>query len=342
MITILTGDCRTILKTLPDHSVQCCVTSPPYWGLRDYGHTDQIGLEETPQAFVETMRGVFAEVWRVLRDDGTLWLNLGDSYSSGSGGGNGKSKSTLQGATKGASWQEGNYSRNSLAGVPPKNLIGIPWRVAFALQEDGWYLRSEITWCKRAPMPESVTDRPSTATEKIFLLTKSEKYFYDSTAVRNPLSDSFLNDPRWKAGPTEENEKNGYELAGAQNPKKLHKMFAKKYDTIRGHDSENGFHARWDGAPQKPDGSNLKNFWLLSPEPCRDAHFATFPSEIPKRCILIGSKPSDVVLDPFGGSGTTGMVALELGRKAVLIELNPTYVELIETRTNITQGLALA
>lgn len=335
---ILIGDALTELRKLPDGSVNCCVTSPPYWGLRNYGVDGQIGLEPTPEAYVGRLVEVFREVRRVLRDDGTAWIVLGDSYSgSGKGGNPGDSPHVMQ-KTNHGSLSVRNHKRDTFK---PKDLIGIPWLVAFALRADGWWLRSEITWCKKVPMPESVTDRPTSATEKIFLLSKSAKYFYNAEAVRNPPSESYANDSRWKTGSTPENEKNGYESAGAQNPKKLHRVFDKK---PRGHEREQPGILEWDERNrdhQMVNGSNMRNWWLLGPEPYHEVHFATFPTEIPKRCILAGSRPGDTILDPFFGSGTTGMVALELGCNCIGIELNLEYANLARQRCDVTPGLLL-
>lgn len=362
-LTTLTGDWIDQLRTLPDASVQCCVTSPPYWGLRDYGIAGQLGLEKTPEEYVGKLIAGFREVRRVLRDDGTLWLNLGDSYAGGGNNrGNGSPLSEKQSSNRGATGQVGQLRRGSgradgivtgdsprnrdglgrVSGLKPKDLIGIPWRCAFALQADGWYLRSEITWCKKVPMPESVQDRPTSATEKIFLLSKSQRYFYNAAAVRNPPSESWANDSRWKTGSTPTNDKNGYLEAGAQNPKQLHRMFDKQ----RGHSRRHaGFNDRWDQmekGQQMANGSNMRNYWILGPEPYSEAHFATFPTVIPRKCILAGSRPGDTILDPFFGSGTTGQVALELGRKCIGIELNPKYVQLAKHRCDVTLGLPLA
>jgi len=319
----------------------------------------QIGLESTPEAYVEQMIGVFREVRRILKPDGTLWLNLGDSFArdfaKGGSGPNGKhdyvpdygNARRIMSESKGSSdcfigRADRAPRRNGSIGLKPKDLIGIPWMVAFALRADGWWLRSEITWCKRSSMPESVTDRPSCATEKIFLLSKSQRYFYNADAVKQPASDSFANDSRWETGSTDKNEKQGYLLAMAQNPKRVHRMFDKQ----RGHGKPHaGFNDRLDAGEANgtnPLKVNLRNYWLLSPEPCAEAHFATFPSEIPRRAILAGSRPGDTVLDPFAGTFTTGMVALELGRKTIGIELNPEYVKIAQHRTNVTSGLALA
>jgi DNA modification methylase len=345
ILRILTGNALTQLVTLPDESVQCCVTSPPYWGLRNYGVEGQLGLETTPQGYVERLTGILREVKRVLRKDGTFWLNLGDSYAGsgcGWGGGSLSEKSGQHAAVHGSETPRKSKDQKPPPGLKAKDLVGIPWMVAFALRADGWYLRSEITWCKKVPMPESVQDRPTAATEKIFLLSKSPRYFYNADAVRNPPSESYANDSRWQTGSTDHNEKNGYEEAGAQNPKRLHRVFDKQ----RGHSRRHaGFNDRWDAmekSEQCANGSNMRNYWILGPEPYPESHFATFPSHIPTKAILAGSKPGDVILDPFAGSGTTGMVALELGRKALLIELNPEYVKLIHKRCDVNLGLAIA
>lgn len=337
LLQVLQGDALAVLRTLPDQSVHCCVTSPPYWGLRNYGVEGQIGLEKTPEEYVAKMVALFGEVRRVLRDDGSLWLNLGDSFNAGRNGGHAGGKAS---GFQQVDERYQNRSGANVTGLKPKDLVGIPWLTAFALRQDGWYLRSEITWCKKVPMPESVLDRPTSATEKIFLLTKSARYWYDAEAVRNPPSESFLNDSRWKTGPTPENEKNGYADAGAQNPKQVHRIFNK----ARGHaQPHEGLLEKWDAIPRdhaNAYGSNMRNYWVLGPEPFKDAHFATFPTEVPRKCILAGCPTGGTVLDPFAGSGTTGQVALELGRKAVLIELNPAYIELIHQRTNVTPGFS--
>lgn len=363
-LTIIQGDCREMIKTLPDASVQCCVTSPPYFGLRDYGVAGQIGLEPTPAEYVAVMVEVFREVSRVMRDDGTLWLNLGDSYNSGASGGLGGS--TLQGGKENQSksnraWRNGSgradgrvderaqRNRNGVyaAGLKHKDLIGIPWMVAFALRDAGWYLRSEITWCKKAPMPESVTDRPTSATEKLFLLTKSPDYYYDADAVRNPPSEAMLKQVAdgYNGQATKLFEDNGIQNASDVKSRIIENA-RKRVDKQRGHSRRHaGFNDRWDGMTKEEQGacgSNMRNYWLLGPELFAEAHFATFPSEIPRRCILAGTKHGDVVLDPFGGSGTTGMVAIELGRKAILIELNHEYAAMADQRCNVTPGLAIA
>jgi DNA modification methylase len=302
-VRIIIGDVRDKLAELPDESVHCCVTSPPYFGLRDYGVVGQIGLEATPDAYVVELVSVFREVRRVLRSDGTLWLNLGDSYGSG-GMSNPSSKSTLGGGKdRGAA----NYSlsRRAPDGIKPKDLLGIPWRVAFALQADGWWLRSDIIWHKPNPMPESVTDRPTSAHEHIFMLAKSERYYFDADAVREPFAEEWLS--------------------------------TRKPYTIKGNTS------RKDGGqpPQSanPLGRNIRNVWTIATQPYSEAHFATFPPALVEPCIKAGCPVGGTVLDPFGGAGTTGLVADRLGRSAILTELNPEYAEIARKRISGDAGM---
>jgi DNA modification methylase len=319
-LTLHMGDCRAILPTLAAGSVQCVVTSPPYWGLRDYGVDGQIGLEETPEAYVETMVGVFCAVRRVLRDDGTVWLNLGDSYAAG--GGNyyaglpaaatacdGSARSLA--ATARARGDLGERSIKRPDWLKPKDLVGIPWRVAFALQADGWFLRSDIIWAKPNPMPESVTDRPTKAHEYVFLLSKSARYYYDGEAIREANSDSEANIARAAAG-----------LIKRQNPK----------GALLRASGGNGLNPAT-ATSYGIGGRNARTVWSIASEPYPEAHFATFPAELARRCILAGSRMGDTVLDPFAGSGTVGEVAERNGRDAVLIELSPAYVELARART---------
>lgn len=341
-LTILQGDWIEMLKTIPDFSVQCCVTSPPYWGLRDYGVAGQLGLEKTPEEYTAKMVEGFREVRRVLREDGTLWLNLGDSYSGSGKGGNpegGKQATntgiqtvgTLYGKTGESARQAAvtNVSRRLCAenGMQPKQLIGIPWRVAFALQADDWWLRQDIIWSKPNPMPESVTDRCTKAHEYIFLLTKSARYFYNCDAIRE------------KSGGW-----NGSEFHDGKNLA-VHPNVGKNRNGkgMRSSDLESFGLTRGTCNPscQHPNGRNKRSVWSIPSSPYSEAHFATFPPDLIRPCILAGSRPADTVLDPFGGSGTTGMVALEYGRKAVLIELNPEYAKLIENRCNVTPGFQM-
>jgi len=260
----MTGDCRILLPTIAPSSVQCCVTSPPYWGLRDYDHKSQLGAESSPDQYVTNLVEVFREVRRVLKNDGTLWLNIGDGYARNGGTGN-CGPNAIVGNTK-KLIQKRNCKVPDCWGLKDRDLMGLPWRVAFALQADGWILRSRIVWVKKTAMPESVKNRPTSAVEDVFLFTKSPTYYYDPTALREPT------------------------------------------------------------------GANLRNCWVLGPDPSNAGHPAAFPRELARRCILLGSKRGDVVLDPFGGSGTTAAAANELGRSAILIELNSEYSKTSEER----------
>jgi DNA modification methylase len=322
MITVLQGDCIEQLKTLPAGSVNCCVTSPPYWGLRDYGVAGQMGLETTPEGYVAKMVEVFAEVRRVLRDDGTLWVNLGDSYANAGGaqqphrdscGGIGK-KGTR--GTQPYHAAGGGFERPSAlaGGLKPKDLVGIPWRVAFALQADGWYLRSDIIWHKPNPMPESVTDRPTKAHEYIFLLSKSAKYHFDAEAIREPAVYDGQHCP-----------------AGANSRANIDRTPTpiRKQDEL-GKRTYTGFNERW--AERKVDGRNKRTVWTVATEAYPEAHFATYPPKLIEPCILAGCPEGGTVLDPFAGSGTTLEVAGRLGRHAIGIELNPDYIHLIDKR----------
>lgn len=313
-VNIHTGNCLDILPTMEAGSVNCCVTSPPYFGLRDYGNDEQIGLEETPEAFVESMVNVFREVKRVLADDGTLWLNLGDSYARQGGQANSQAMNNHSDKHRKAI-----SSSRGFDGIKPKDLIGIPWRVALALQADGWYLRQDIIWSKPNPMPESVTDRCTKAHEYIFLLSKKPKYFYDAEAVKMPAS--IESQKRMLRG-VSDSHKN---IDGAPGQTK-HSMNQPR--TRREGDLEESTR-------------NKRSVWEVTTKPYSGAHFATFPPDLIKPCIMAGCPAVGTVLDPFGGSGTTGMVALELGRNAELIELNPDYVEIIEGRTHVTPGLGI-
>ena len=324
MISVIPGDCRAILPTLPDASVQCCVTSPPYYGLRDYGVDGQIGLEPTPDEYVAAMVAVFREVRRVLRDDGTLWLNIGDSYAR-AGGEGGHGPNTKVGNTRSL---EQRRMLVPPAGYKPKDLLGIPWMGAFALRADGWYLRSDIIWHKPNPMPESVRDRPTSAHEHVFLLSKRDRYFYDSDAIRQPLAEAsysrLAQDIDGQTGSTRAN--GGAKTNGT--------MKAVKFGGNKGQ-GDHGSAARrasgndWD---PKTETANARNVWTIATQPFSGAHFATMPPALAERCILAGSKPGDTVLDPFGGAGTTGLVADRLGRNAVLIELNADYQTLATDR----------
>lgn len=368
MIRILPGDCRDVLKTLPDQSVHCVVTSPPYFGLRDYGVEGQIGLEPTPDAFVAEMVAVFREVWRVLRDDGTVWLNLGDSYA---GGKQGRGDTEYE-FRKGRAAPCDAKQRPVPFGLKPKDLIGIPWRVAFGLQQTGWYLRQDIIWAKPNPMPESVTDRCTKAHEYLFLLSKREQYYYDAEAIAEPVAESSIarlaQDVEAQAGSS--------------------RVPGKTNGTMK--------------AVGGTESRNKRSVWTVATQPYSEAHFATFPPALIEPCIKAGTSEkggcstcgspwvrnversvvwpenragkgdntdrmdgglacnaersskttgwspscscassvvSCTVLDPFGGAGTTGLVADRLGRNAILIELNPAYAEMARERLTKDAGM---
>lgn len=314
------GNVLDVLPSLEAGRFQTCVTSPPYWGLRDYGHPDQLGLEPTPAAFVDRMVGVFREVRRVLRDDGTLWLNIGDSYAGsgrgGNPGGNPGGKTGLEGSTDGqdgarrakermqaqavAAGAIGRRWVEAPAGLKRKDLCGIPWRLAFALQDDGWYLRSDIIWHKPSPMPESVTDRPTKAHEYVFLLAKSGDYFYNADAIAEPS--------RWRGQNRSSRAPEASAVPGAPSHKGL------RLDDVK-------------------STANARSVWTIASKPYDGAHFATMPPELAQRCILAGSRMGDEVLDPFLGSGTTGAVAEANGRRWFGVEIQPDYARLIDERT---------
>ena len=298
------GDCRETMRRWKEQGVkaQTCVTSPPYYGLRDYGHDGQIGLEETPEQYIKAMVEVFRCVWDVLADDGTLWLNIGDSYGavggntyagfnerwSGTGGDNSKQNATLSGVT----------DRKIITGLRPKNLLGIPWRVAFALQADGWYLRQDIIWHKPNPMPESVQDRCTKAHEYIFLMSKSQKYYYDIDSIKIPVKQDW--GTRDRSDGKYHNEGSGLQP---------HSGLEKSYEM-----------------------ANKRSVWTVTTKPYKGAHFATFPSDLITPCILAGAPAGGVVLDPFMGSGTTAAVAVLNGRNYLGCELNPVYKDLQHER----------
>ena len=317
--TIYHGDVREQLAVLPPESVQTVVTSPPYWGLRDYGVDGQIGLEATPEEFIATMVGVFREVRRVLRDDGTCWINIGDSYANdGKWGGSsgGKHVEALHGNSG-----IGRGTRST--GMKPKDLVGIPWMLAFALRADGWYLRQDIIWHKPNPMPESVRDRCTKAHEYIFLLTKSERYHYDIDAIKERSSENTharLPGNRSHKGTTAYEEG-----AGEHRTKAGLVAYAERKRAESGSGTKNN--ASFDEAMAvMPDTRNKRSVWTVASEPFSGAHFATFPTKLIEPCILAGAPSGGVVLDPFHGAGTTGMVALQHGRQYVGIELNAEYI----------------
>lgn len=310
---VLQGDSRKMLKTLPDESIDCCVTSPPYYALRDYGIADQIGLEQTPEAYIDALVEVFREVKRVLKDDGTLWLNIGDSYwGSGSRGwdftGKWSDASAVQQNSKGTE----DLSRvprlvgTSSNGIKNKDMIGIPWMLAFALRSDGWYLRQDIIWEKPNPMPESVTDRCTRSHEYIFLLSKKPHYYFDHEVIKEvAVTGETVRDKNAE----------GYQA-----------------DYPKGERFSKGAHVYGKGGMR-----NKRDVWNVPVKPIKESHFATFPENLIKPCILAGCREGGVVLDPFFGSGTTGRVATEHGRNYIGIELNPEYISISEKRTNNIQ-----
>jgi DNA modification methylase len=302
---ILQGDCIEMMRTLTDNSVNCCVTSPPYFGLRDYGCDGQIGLEESPDAFIAKLVAVFQEVKRVLKDDGTLWVNIGDSYAAQRGGTSMPAETLARGtsgkgdedAHRGHGGKSGHAHRNtSKIGLKHKDLIGIPWMLAFALRADGWYLRQDIIWHKPNPMPESVTDRCTKAHEYIFLLTKSPRYYFDHEAMKEKSVSS--GKPR--------------QFGATKQEGTLRNDVGRVFE-------DNGLR-------------NKRSVWSVNVKPYKEAHFATYPPELITPCILAGCPEGGTVIDPFGGSGTTAQVALQNKRNAILCELNPDYVKIIEKR----------
>lgn len=294
---ILQGDALERLKGLPGESVNCCITSPPYWGLRDYGVSGQIGLERTPEEYVGRLVEVFREVRRVIREDGTLWLNLGDSYNAYNGN---RGTDSPYGGDRRA--KEHHFPTGYGLGAPnlkPKDLCGIPWRVAFALQADGWYLRQDIIWHKPNPMPESVTDRCTKAHEYVFLLAKAERYYYDAEAIKEDASGRSCGNRTYK------------------------------YDGVPGMETKQGILAV---ADKEYHTRNRRSVWTIATSPFPEAHFAVFPEELVQPCILAGCPEGGLVLDPFMGSGTVAQVALKAGRRYIGIELNPEYIKIAEAR----------
>ena len=302
---ILHGDVIDKLKEIADGTVQTVVTSPPYWGLRDYQTEGQLGLEKTPEEYVEKMVKVFREVKRVLKKDGTCFLNLGDSYAGSTGQTGGKGLNTYQ---KEANATNSMMKPSKINGLKPKDLCMIPARVAIALQSDGWWLRQDIIWHKPNPMPESVQDRCTKSHEFIFLLTKSAKYYYDNNAIREPVSDVSLKRAEYGWDCDRPSTKNASMNGEGIHTKKMGNRFV------------------------NPDGRNKRSVWTITTKPYKDAHFAVFPPTIPELCIKAGSKEGDTVLDPFFGSGTTGWVAQRLGRQWIGIELNAEYIKIAEKR----------
>lgn len=334
MNRVIFGDCRDTMRDLKAQGVrvQCCVTSPPYFGLRDYGHPGQIGLEKTPAEFVAALVEVFDGVRDLLADDGVLWLNLGDSYNAAGRDGHGTRTGYKQGTNR-ASATKADNCRPSVDWLKPKDLIGIPWRVAFALQEAGWYLRQDVIWHKPNPMPESVTDRCTKAHEYLFLLTKSERYFFDNEAIKEPAAPASL--ARWAQDV--EGQAGSDRVPGKTNGTmkavggRLRKSNSTNASAVPGATEHSGLHR--EGTEREPENRNRRSVWTVATQPYGGAHFATFPPALIEPCILAGSRPGDLVLDPFMGSGTTAQVAQALGRQWIGCELNEEYAPLQQART---------
>lgn len=315
-VRVLTGDCREVLKTLPSESVDCIVTSPPYYGLRDYGVAGQIGLEETPDAYVKELVSIFRDCRRVLKDAGTLWLNLGDCYVSAPPGNktvndiDGNYRRKMERQLGHGEDRDAIYAKHKIPGLKQKDLMGMPWAVAFALRADGWWLRQDIIWSKPNPMPESVTDRCTKAHEYLFLLSKSARYFFDAEAVKEA----------GVLGPHIRDRASNFKKVGSQD------------DDFGSHDK---------GAPLIVcDGTrNKRSVWEVATAPFSEAHFATFPPDLIEPCIKAGSPEGGTVLDPFGGAGTTGLVADRFQRNAILIELNPAYATMAQNRISNDAGM---
>lgn len=329
-VTLWHGDSLAVLRKLPDQSVDCCVTSPPYFGLRDYGVKGQYGLEASPAEYVETMRALFAEVRRVLADDGTLWVNIGDSYSGGGNGPSGKHSTIGSGIPLNSRNSHRHYEQ---VGVGPKNLLGMPWRVALALQADGWTLRNDVIWTKPNAMPESVTDRLSGRHEHMFMLTRSPRYWFDLDPIREPIATTAPAALSW-ARDSKEADVPGqsmrqHRIGRSWADRKAEGAPARRGIEPSGAAGDSDFAAN-------PKGRNPGDVWSIPTQPFSEAHFAVMPQALAERAILAGCKPGGTVLDPFSGSGTTGMAATKHGRKYVGIDLSSDYLDL-SLRTRFAQ-----
>lgn len=336
---ITLGNCRQLLQLIPDNIINTCVTSPPYWGLRDYGTEEQIGLEKTPEEFINNMVLVFREVKRVLKDDGTLWVNIGDSYCSTAP--NTMSAGLTAGGIFPGITDATAKSRKSLRpatpnGMKPKDLVGIPWMLAFALRSDGWYLRQDIIWHKPNPMPESVTDRCTKAHEYIFLLSKSPKYYYDAVAIKT-IAKNPEDDLRRFAAQSWDNKNSPDELRNGLRPRKsgnLDRKSGEKRGCPVDSPSNVCSSVPWEGSL-----ANKRSVWTVNTKPFKEAHFATFPQDLIIDCIKAGSQEHGVVLDPFMGSGTTALVASKLNRHFIGFELNPEYIKIAIKRLRDELGI---
>jgi DNA modification methylase len=328
-VRILQGEALAMLATLPDESVHCIVSSPPYWRQRDYGMPGQLGLEPTPEEYIDRLVAIFREARRVLRADGTAWVNLGDKWASGGNGGGGSFMED-----RGEAWAHAKGSkgwRSPPTGYKDKDLVGVPWMFAFAARADGWFLRQCNIWAKPNCMPESVQDRSTAAHEYVFHLTKNNDYWYDADAARTPPAPS--SETRL-AQNVEAQEGSDRANGGAKTNGPMKAV--RRSDKQRGHTRRHaGFNDRWDAAEASGEvqaGANLRSVWWISPAQYREGHYAVMPDTLAELCIVAGCPDDGVVLDPFGGAGTTGLVADRLGRDAILIELNPEYAEMARRR----------
>ena len=328
--TIIHGNSLEVLKSLPDNSIDCCVTSPPYYALRDYGCDGQIGLEETPEKYIESLCDVFSEVRRVLTPEGTLWLNIGDSY-------NGNKVGNTEVVKNKKVSESNDFHKKLWGGAKPKDLIGVPWMLAFSLRSQGWYLRQDIIWHKPNPMPESVTDRCTKSHEYIFLMSKSQKYYFDYEAIQEPCADqsrtNYACGNRTNGINKDRNDNDFGERSKNWKPRTKNCQ----YDGQK----PNSFHlSRENGEPDKEYYvRNKRDVWSVNVKPCSEAHFATYPFELIKPCILAGCPENGIVLDPFMGSGTTAIVARSLNRNYLGVELNPEYIKIAHKRLEKHLGM---
>lgn len=342
--TILNGDCLEMLKTLPEKSIDCCVTSPPYYALRDYGVDGQIGLEETPEKYIEKLTEVFMEVHRVLKPNGTLWLNIGDSYASNC--------SVTSTGSGGMGEPRERIDHSIFDGIKPKDLIGIPWTLAFSLRNAGWYLRQDIIWEKRNAMPESVKDRCTKSHEYIFLLSKSSKYYFDYEAIQEEANPNYISkNIRFGGNKYGDNDDTHFQTysGNVYEPKMKVRTQNNGYSKAGGHRDNSGGFGAYSKHGNTKDGiqgevyyvRNKRDVWSINVKPNKEAHYASYPEELVAPCILAGCPKGGIVLDPFMGSGTTAIVARCLERNYIGIELNPEYVRMAERRIFNRLGMFL-
>lgn len=328
-VRILQGEALAVLQTLPEASVHCIVSSPPYWRQRDYGMPGQLGLEQTPEEYIDRLTAIFAECRRILRPEGTAWVNLGDKWASGGNGGGGSFM-----AERSYAWAHVKANkgwRSPPTGYKDKDLVGVPWMLAFAMRAEGWYLRQCNIWAKPNCMPESVTDRSTAAHEYVFHFSKNNDYWYDDEAARTPPAPS--SETRLAQDVEAQDGRARANGGGKTNgPMKA----VRRTDKQRGHSRKHeGFNARWDKmerSEQQVNGANLRSVWWISPAQYREGHYAVMPDTLAEICIAAGCPKDGTVLDPFGGAGTTGLIADRMGRDAILIELNPEYADMARRR----------